>query len=75
MIYFGTVVQYPFSNCGPTHIRHNTEFKVYLVSQTDPDYRELIYLSLDWEHPPIIEYDPPLVLHDGDGIELGSNLC
>ena len=50
--------------------KHNTEFKVYLVSQTDPDYRELIYLSLDWEHPPIIEYDPPLVLHDGDGIEL-----
>ena len=50
--------------------KHNTEFKVYLVSQTDPDYRELIYLSLDWEPPPIIEYDPPLVLHDGDGIEL-----
>jgi hypothetical protein len=50
--------------------KHNTEFRVYLVNQIDPDYRELIYLSLDWEHPPIIEYDPPLVLHDGDGIEL-----
>ncbi|MBT3179441.1 MAG: T9SS type A sorting domain-containing protein [Candidatus Marinimicrobia bacterium] len=48
----------------------NLDFKVYRVSQTDPNYRELIYLALDWEHPPIVNYDPPLVLHAGDGLEL-----
>ena len=48
----------------------NLDFKIYLVTQSDPDYREQIYLAMDWEHPPIVEYDPPLVLHSGDGLEL-----
>ena len=50
--------------------KHNTEFKVFRRSQSDPYYKELIYLALDWDHPPIIEYDPPMVFHEGDGLEL-----
>ena len=50
--------------------KHNINFKVFRVSQTDPDYQELVYLALDWDHPPIIEYDPPMVFHEGDGLEL-----
>jgi len=50
--------------------QHNLDFKVYLVNQSDPNYRELIYMALDWHHPPIVDYDPPIVLHVGDGIEL-----
>ena len=30
----------------------------------------MVYLALDWDHPPIIEYDPPMVFYEGDGLEL-----
>jgi len=49
---------------------NNIEFKAFRVNQNNPDYRELVYLALDWDHPPIIEYDPPMVFYDGDGLEL-----
>lgn len=47
---------------------HMTEFRVYkLGGQGDGD---LLYISYDWEHPPILELDPPLVLQAGEGLRL-----
>ena len=31
---------------------------------------ELIYVAYDWEHPPILRFDPPLVLERGEGFRL-----
>jgi len=30
----------------------------------------LIYISYDWEHPPVMKFDPPLHFNINDGIEL-----
>ena len=50
--------------------RLNTEFKIYKINQDNPDYRELIYISYDWEHPPIMKFDPPMYFNIRDGIEM-----
>ncbi|WP_421763651.1 hypothetical protein [Ekhidna sp.] len=47
---------------------HMTEFKVYHVG--GPKDGELIYISYDWEHPPILEFDPPHVLEPGEALRL-----
>lgn len=47
---------------------HNTEFKVYIVGGARNE--ELIYYSNDWEHPPILQLDPPLLLEAGEGLRL-----
>lgn len=47
---------------------HNKEFKVYVVGGRRND--ELIYYSNDWEHPPILQIDPPLHLKAGEGLRL-----
>ncbi|WP_425389598.1 hypothetical protein [Ekhidna sp.] len=47
---------------------HMTEFKVYHVGGNRDG--ELIYISYDWEHPPILEFDPPHVLRAGEGLRL-----
>jgi len=31
---------------------------------------QIIYTALDWEHPPILELNPPLILENGMGLEL-----
>ena len=31
---------------------------------------ELVYWTDDWKHPPIINYDPPIQLNNGEGLEL-----
>ena len=31
---------------------------------------ELVYVSYDWEHPLILELDPPLVLERGEGFKV-----
>ena len=49
---------------------HNESFSVYRRNQNDPSVRELIYLALDWEHPPIHQYDPPLEFGMDEGIEM-----
>ena len=49
---------------------HNESFSIYRRNQNDPSVRELIYLALDWEHPPIHQYDPPLEFGLDEGIEL-----
>ena len=48
----------------------NTEFKIYKINQNDQNYRDLIYISYDWEHPPIMRFEPPLHFNINDGIEL-----
>jgi hypothetical protein len=47
---------------------HMTEFKVF-ISGGDRD-GELIYISTDWEHPPILQLDPPVKLQAGQGLTL-----
>ena len=47
---------------------HMTEFKVEKVGgELDG---ELLYIAYDWEHPPILELDPPLPLYKGEGFKL-----
>ena len=29
-----------------------------------------MYIAYDWEHPPILELDPPLTLEPGQGLRL-----
>lgn len=45
---------------------HLEEFKVYIEGGTRDG--ELIYISKDWEHPLLLDYDPPIVLNPGDGL-------
>lgn len=46
---------------------HMTEFKVYLSEGSN---EELVYITDDWEHPPILQLDPPLELPVGSDIRL-----
>ena len=50
--------------------KQNTEFKIFRVNQDDPEYRELVYVSYDWEHPPVMRYDPPMTFDIDEGLEL-----
>ncbi len=47
---------------------HMTEFRVY-ISGGESD-GELVYFTNDWEHPPILHIDPPLVMESGTGFTL-----
>lgn len=47
---------------------HNQEFRVYVSG--GPRSGELVYISYDWEHPPIENIDPPLTLNPGEGLRL-----
>ena len=31
---------------------------------------EVIYWTNDWEHPPIINYNPPIIINAGEGLRL-----
>ena len=46
--------------------KRNTEFRIYL--EGGPRDGELIYFSRDWQHPPMIEFNPPLQLDKGTGL-------
>lgn len=46
--------------------QYNTEFRIFISGGTRDG--ELVYFSKDWEHPPLIEYDPPIVLNPGEGL-------
>lgn len=59
--------RYIFQLWSHAHV-HNTEFKVF-VSGGERD-GELVYYSDDWEHPPILQLDPPLELGGGEGLKL-----
>ncbi len=45
-----------------------TEFRVYGLGG-DID-NELLYITFDWEHPPIKEFDPPILLEAGQGFRI-----
>ena len=47
---------------------HMLEFAVEIVGG-DRD-GELIYFAYDWEHPPILDLDPPITLEAGEGLKL-----
>ncbi|MFT4834330.1 MAG: hypothetical protein ACJAVY_002514 [Marinoscillum sp.] len=47
---------------------HNTSFKVFKVATGQDD--ELVYFSNDWEHPPILQIDPPMELKAGESLRL-----
>jgi hypothetical protein len=52
-----------------SHAHSNmTEFRVYAAGGENDG--ELVYITYDWEHPPIKEFDPPLVLESGQGFRL-----
>ncbi len=48
--------------------QHMIEFRVEL--EGGPRDGEVVYRALDWEHPPILELDPPLEINAGDAIRL-----
>ena len=45
--------------------QHMTEFRIYFKG--GDRHGELIYYTNDWEHPPILEYDPPISVQPGQG--------
>ena len=47
---------------------HNKDFKVFIHGGERDG--ELVYFSNDWEHPPILQIDPPLHLKAGEGLKL-----
>jgi len=47
---------------------HMTEFSIYVSG--GPRDGELVYIAYDWEHPPILQLDPPLTLEAGQGLRL-----
>lgn len=52
-----------------SHAHSNmTEFRVYSTGGENDG--ELIYITYDWEHPPIKEFNPPLLLEPGQGFRL-----
>jgi hypothetical protein len=48
----------------------NTQFKIFRVKEDEPSFRELVYISYDWDHPPVMKYDPPMALDINEGLEL-----
>lgn len=49
---------------------HMTEFRVQVVG--GPRAGETVYVAYDWEHPPLLQIDPPLVLEAGQGLQLSA---
>ena len=48
--------------------QHMVEFRAEVIGGAQDG--ELIYVAYDWEHPPILRFDPPLVLERGQGFKL-----
>ena len=44
------------------------EFRVEMIGGAHDG--ELIYAAYDWDHPPILRFDSPLVLEPGEGFRL-----
>ena len=47
---------------------HMVEFRIELMGGARDG--ELVYISYDWQHPPILELDPPLIMEPGQGFKL-----
>ena len=51
-----------------SHAHENmTEFRIFIIG--GPRDGELVYYARDWQHPPLLEIDPPLVLEAGEGLK------
>jgi len=48
--------------------QHMLEFRVFIEGGEQDG--ELVYVAFDWEHPPILELDPPLYLEMNQGLTL-----
>jgi hypothetical protein len=48
--------------------KHMLEFKVFVVGGARDG--ELVYISQDWEHPPILELNPALTIEQNGGLRL-----
>ena len=46
---------------------HMTDFKIYISGGSRNN--ELIYFTQDWQHPPLLQFNPPLVLNAGEGLK------
>ncbi len=46
--------------------KHMEEFEIYIVGGARDG--ELIYFTQDWEHPPLLTFDPPITLESGQGL-------
>ena len=44
------------------------EFSVIIKGGTRDG--ELVYWTDDWQHPPIMSYDPPIKLNSGEGLQI-----
>lgn len=45
------------------------EFWIEISQKDNPNQFELVYYSDDWEHPPVLNFDPPLTLERGQKIK------
>ncbi len=55
-----------------SHAHENmTEFRVFIAG--GPRDGELVYYTNDWEHPPILQLDPPLSMAAGTGFTLEAS--
>ena len=50
--------------------QHMVEFRAEMIG--GPRDGELVYVSYDWEHPPILRLDTPLVIEAGQGLRLSA---
>ena len=48
--------------------QHMLEFRVFIEGGEQDG--ELVYVAFDWEHPPILELDPPLYLEINQGLTI-----
>ena len=48
--------------------QHMVEFRAEIIGGARDG--ELIYVAYDWEHPPLLGFDPPIVLERGQGFKL-----
>ncbi len=46
----------------------NTEFAIEIAGGERDG--ELVYISYDWEHPPVLDLDPPIIINPGEGFRL-----
>ncbi|MDA0197015.1 MAG: hypothetical protein O2887_18605 [Bacteroidetes bacterium] len=46
--------------------QHMKEFRISIIG--GPKDGQLVYFTNDWEHPVLLEYDPPIVLNPGEGL-------
>ena len=47
---------------------HMTRFDIHVVESGESD--NLVYTALDWEHPPILQLNEPIILTSGMGLKL-----